>query len=146
MRRDFKFRAWDKDVKKMYYRDFCIIPTTPSWGAVEYWGVQSSHHDMEDLSIFDWGNARLLMGTKVIMQWVGLRDKNGKDIYEGDIIVFDQTDIGGEKIEAEVDWIDDLTLAPMPGFGLWVSGGRGFRPLDIGGYEVLGNIYENKRA
>jgi len=51
--REIKFRAWDKDLHKMYNK-WTVIPDD-----------DRSH---------------------ILMQYTGLKDKNGKEIYEGDIV------------------------------------------------------------
>ena len=55
----------------------------------------------------------------VIQQFIGLMDNAAKDIYEGDIVEFDETAIGGDKGIAEVIYSTDMTLYG-PCFCVWV--------------------------
>lgn len=75
--RDIKFRAWWEGVKQMKYFIPGNFEDTPRGWCMTF--VQENDSE----SIF--------IGKAEIMQFTGLKDKNGKEIYEGDILSYKST-------------------------------------------------------
>ena len=117
MEREIKFRAWDKRKKEMFY-DWCIDPDGGWFGD---FGEGS-----EDIALKYYKN-----GEIEVMQYTGLKDKNGKEIYEGDIV-----QVNGRN--QEVFFKDGYF-----GWGQQHTGTYSFDPFESEEIEVIGNIYEN---
>lgn len=105
MKREVKFRAWHEN--KMY-----------GDGEAKFWLSQGFFDDFPE--------------EFIIMQLTGLKDKNGIDIYEGDILDFDERE-WGDSFKPEIIWMENI-------IGGWNYCGT---LSDVNEWrKVIGNIYE----
>lgn len=118
MNRIIKFRAYRKGVNKMVYFDSPTLDYTKE-GRVGMF--------MPSIT------GKIYIGETEPMQFTGLLDKAGREIYEGDLIRIAKNKRHDEYI-GEVVYNDT-------GFEVNLSGSD-WMPLETSG-EVIGNIYEN---
>ena len=120
--RKIKFRAWDKENEKMMK-------------------VSSLHLENKEISVKENGTFHLFR-MQDLMQYTGLKDKNGKEIYEGDVVL---VKLGGISTwyKTVIKFKEGVFIASLiDGKDYIYIFNRGF---DNNDFEVIGNIYENKK-
>ena len=120
-----KFRAWDVHEKKMFTNDQLII-----WNGNVY---ANDNPELNVNNLKGWS-----IDEKYLMQSTGLRDKNGREIYEGDIVKFTLTD-GFSYVTLE----DGVVTYELGAFYV-VNGLAEYLISDINTnkVEVIGNEFE----
>ena len=135
--RTIKFRVWDGK-----YMDYDVWVN--SFGA---FGYSEKKHNTPNIEISSYSK------ESIIMQFTGLHDKNGKEIYEGDIILFQKfsnwDDDSMKRHKATVIFKEGCFMWEILEFGkksvtYYANATEPLRNTNsIWGLEVIGNIYEN---
>lgn len=132
MAREIKFRAWDKHEEIMIYSEQTDYPF--DWG-LGFYGIEVQECD---------GSNWNTMKDLEFMQYTGLKDKQGVEIYEGDICRCLNAYGEDYYISSIIDngwafcvdvWGCDYDYTVL---------GLALEHNDINEIEVIGNIYENK--
>lgn len=147
MKRQIKFRAWIKQEKQMVtqadFGEYSMVSNGDGFGIVE--GISGYNH---------W----LKKDDFEIMQYTGLKDKNGVEIFEGDVVRILYTDWPSNtdpNVELE-DYLISIShvgevIYQAPEFGILFFKENRYGERQLGSFnygahgriEVIGNVYQN---
>lgn len=108
--REIKFRAWDVEAKAYIVEPVLI----------------GNVYDKNRVFVFR-GRTSEEVPTAIPIQYTGLKDKNGKEIYEGDVVI-----LAGSKSPKVMEFHRG---------GFWLE--RIYGGVEAYRMEVIGNVHEN---
>ena len=110
--REIKFRAWSKLNKQMYPDNLCTFAINPDGKVSQTWGIYT--HDL------------------VLMQYTGLKDKNGVEAFHKDIV------------EGHSRWLIEWDENEGNYYLKSLVGYDKFPLRKLTGMSIIGNIYETR--
>jgi len=134
-----KFQIWDKRYSRMYSEGISVQGDGTFY-------LERADHDGHGIEI-----AESESGELVLREFTGLQDKNGKDIYEGDVIVADSYPFFNDGVPGYVGvveweyaaWYYTLWCINTNLVGSAIGDQLGANGNDATRFRVIGNIYEN---
>lgn len=129
MNREIKFRIWDNANKK-----YLSLQDYQDLGAIEV----ENDGTLTLSPRFRFLTSMMIMPERFIpQQYVGLKDKNGVEVYEGDKVMFDYEWTEPNEIGV-ITWNKDTASFQIKGH----ISSSSMKHLDR--MKVIGNVYENE--
>lgn len=123
-----KFRAWDKKTDTMH-------------SVIAIWFGGESH-----VTVPSGDSVTVIFDNFELMQSTGLKDRNGVEIFEGDICIQrGEEPYSDENMTLDEDW-EYRGIIKFQDFAYWLQDNEGFLKwlgTDCDEIEVIGNIYKN---
>ena len=120
MSREIKFRVWDVENKEMLNVQELDFEPTFYGGRIAIRPDQyNDYFDTEDM---------------ILMQYTGVNDRCGKEIYENDIVY-----VAGEDENATIEWNEE-TARFVIHFDGWIADFDNYYGKEL---EIMGDIYNN---
>lgn len=112
-----------------------------------YAKCNNRHYILPDIDLIgkEWVFKNVEVIPETVGQYIGLTDKNGKKIFEGDIVQY-QPEYWCEPLQSVVEYCADKWNYPAFGLNDHNYAANGLQCVhEEGGCEVIGNIHDNRK-
>lgn len=127
MNRELKFRVWDKFDERMSQANM-------EWYD-DMFAFRFNHRGFEEEDNSD----------VIIMQWTGLKDKNGVDIYEGDVVKVNIDEVGSVFFSNGTFWVGFYNEPAKQCISEFTKYNFDTDAYDIVEIEIIGKIAQIKK-
>ena len=140
--REILFRAYQKNFKRMLPVDSIEYNNNEIRSiTVDNRGLKGNYSVIPTYSIYSKDSLDFPLDSLILIQYIGLKDRNKVEIFEGDICI--RLDIENYPRPLVVEWVEECACFSFVDVNDYHKN-YFFQKQDMDNIKVIGNIHDNK--